>query len=93
MSCWFPRFDVAADLKNCLLFLASYALAVFYEIIYKTCNHASGRRELHPCAELGVVSIPRADSGNGRTRILMCMKCMGVRTTVLAIRRNGVSRV
>ena len=67
------------------------AMASLYEIIYKTCNHASGRREFHPCAELGVFS-SRADSGNGRTRILMCIKCIGVRTTVLAI-RNGVSRV
>jgi aconitate hydratase len=66
-------------------------LAPFLEIIYKSRNHASGRREFHPCAELGVFS-PRADSGNGRTRILMCIKCIGVRTTVLAI-RNGVSRV
>ena len=66
-------------------------LEPFLEIIYKSRNHASGRREFHPCAELGA-SVPRADSGNGRTRILMCIKCIGVRTTVLAI-RNGVSRV
>jgi aconitate hydratase len=66
-------------------------LASLYEIIYKTRNHASGRREFHPCAEHKVLSL-RADSGNGRTRILMCIKCIGVRTTVLAI-RNGVSRV
>ncbi len=30
------------------------AMASLYEIIYKTCNHASGRREYHPCAELEV---------------------------------------
>jgi hypothetical protein len=65
-------FSLPQRAKNCPnLHLAT--LASLYEIIYKTCNHASGRRELHPCAELGVVSIPRADSGNGRTRILMCM--------------------
>jgi hypothetical protein len=51
----FPYFALAGT-KNCPI-LPLPAMATLYEIIYKTCNHASGRRELHPCAEHGVVFI------------------------------------
>jgi hypothetical protein len=61
----------------------------FLEIIYKLCNHASGRRDFHIAPNLKTKS-SRADSGNGRTRILMCMKCIGVRTRVLALNISGV---
>ncbi|WP_181409811.1 hypothetical protein [Martelella alba] len=47
-------------------------LAPCGEIIYKTPNHASGRREIHPSAEHDAEgTVSRADSGNDRTRILM----------------------
>ncbi|MFD1746369.1 hypothetical protein ACFSE1_12920 [Rhizobium helianthi] len=62
----------------------------FLEIIYKLRNHASGRRDFHFAPDLRILS-SRADSGNGRTRILMCMKCIGVRTRVLALDISGVT--
>ena len=43
-------FPIAAGIKKCPI-LSFVALATRLEIIYKTCNHASGRREYHPCAE------------------------------------------
>ncbi|WP_306412814.1 hypothetical protein [Ectorhizobium quercum] len=47
-------------------------LAPFLEIIYMSFNHASGRREHHPSAEQEAAGAAlRADSGNGRTRILI----------------------
>ena len=61
-------------------------LEPFLEIIYKHCNHASGRRDFNLPPDLKIAKkSSRADSGNGRTRILMCMKCIGVRTRVLAL--------
>src|ERR1700712_3956141 len=51
----FPCF-LREGTKNCPI-LPLPAMATLCEIIYKTCNHASGRRELHPCAEHAVVFI------------------------------------
>ncbi len=65
-------------------------LEPFLEIIYKHRNHASGRRDFHLAPNLKPQKTSRADSGNGRTRILMCMKCIGVRTRVLALIISGV---
>jgi aconitate hydratase len=69
---------------------SKWCLVPFLEIIYKLCNHASGRRDFHLAPDLKTLKSSRADSGNGRTRILMCMKCIGVRTRVLALSISGV---
>jgi hypothetical protein len=47
----YPRFKFSVIAMQKFQKWVIPSLAPFLEIIYKTCNHASGRREFHPSAE------------------------------------------